>query len=70
MSKGPFVVAGQPQGGGCIWKFRGGNSGGGENNSRGSKCPPKYTPGIYYNYYFLEEMYIASPTIYFSGTAM
>ena len=25
-----FVAAGQPQGGGCIWKFKGG-----ENNSRG-----------------------------------
>ena len=30
-----FVDAGQPQGGRCIWKFKGG-----ENNSRKGKCPP------------------------------
>ena len=30
-----FVAAGQPQGGGCIWKFKGG-----ENNSRGGHMPP------------------------------
>ena len=30
-----FVAAGQPQGGGCIWKFKGGVN---------APAPPKYTP--------------------------
>ena len=34
-----FVAAGQPQGGGCIWKFKGG-----ENNSSGEPRQPLNTP--------------------------